>query len=501
MYGKLVLDVLVEKVHGTESDDLAVLLIGYEQEMLELLRTQNPGLMRRFPPQYAFHFEDYTDHELLEILEWNCEKRSVAFPFDVDEALLKQLALQKTQPNFGNAGAVEQLLKQAMSKAMNRPMVGGKTVLTLADVGVDEVSKEEKDPITLLDKLYRMDEIRNQLTQLRNEMIVADREGSGMPEVGHFVFRGSPGTGKTTVARVMADILHGMGVLATLKLVETSGLDLTAEYIGQTKKKVTEKLGEAKGGLLSIDEAYELGKGPYGEEAMTTLVAAMTDPSYVGMVIIISGYPKDMDQMLKRNAGLKSRFTRFIDFPDWEPQDSVAFLQGEAQKEGVDLEWEAEVLLLQTFSELKKLEGFGNGRDAVRVWRELLQSRAQQVFNSPEQIRTITAKDAAMAGEIMLTAQRPPDGPLLSQSSVARDISMFMTQQQHPRPSEAFAESTQQLEVEEVKVEVEEVPEVEKRFDNERDPGVSRTGTSSSVLKKITRHSRVIETCRGTEEA
>ncbi|ETP10987.1 hypothetical protein F441_13483 [Phytophthora nicotianae CJ01A1] len=409
MYGKQVLDVLVEKVQGTESDDLAVLLIGYEHEMLEMLRTQNPGLMRRFPPQYAFHFEDYTEHELLDILEWNCAKRSVTCPYEVAEALLKQLALQKTQPNFGNAGAVEQLLKHAMGKAMSRPMVNGLTVLTLEDVGVDVSgykSKEQKDPIQLLDKLYRMDEIKEQLVQLRNQMIVADREGSGLPEVGHFVFRGSPGTGKTTVARVMAEILHGMGVLATTKLVETSGLDLTAQHVGQTKQKVTDKLGEAKGGLLFIDEAYELGKGTYGEEAMTTLVAAMTDPSYVGMVIIIAGYPKDMDQMLDRNVGLKSRFTRFIDFPDWEAQDAVVFLSEKAESENFEVESEAVLSLQKTFVELKKLSNFGNGRDAVRVWKGLQQCRSQRVVNEPEEERTITESDAEQAGEAILAARR-----------------------------------------------------------------------------------------------
>ncbi|KAE8993282.1 hypothetical protein PF001_g17594, partial [Phytophthora fragariae] len=405
MYGKQVLDVLVEKVQGTESDDLAVLLIGYENEMLEMLRTQNPGLMRRFPPQYAFQFEDYTEHELLDILEWNCARRSVTCPVDVAEALLKHLALQKTQPNFGNAGAVEQLLKHALGKAMSRPMVNGMTVLTLEDVGVEKDSTL-KDPLELLDKLYRLDEIKTQLSQLRNQLIVADREGSGRPEVGHFVFRGSPGTGKTTVARVMAEILHGMGVLATTKLVETSGLELTGEHVGQTKAKVTDKLGEAKGGLLFIDEAYELGKGMYGVEAMTTLVAAMTDPSYAGMVVIVAGYPKDMDQMLDRNVGLKSRFNRFIDFPDWEAQDAVVFVSEKAESENFEVESEAVLSLQHTFVELKKLGNFGNGRDAVRMWKELLQRRSQRVVDEPEEERTITESDAEQAGESVLAARR-----------------------------------------------------------------------------------------------
>ncbi|CAI5738664.1 unnamed protein product [Peronospora destructor] len=334
-------------------------------------------------------------------------KTPFACPYEVTAALLKQLALQKTQANFGNAGAVEQLLKHALGNAMNRPMVTGKTLLTLEDVGVKaNPDNEQKDPLNALNSLYRMDEIKKQLTQLRNEMIVAEREGSALPQVGHFVFRGSPGTGKTSVARVMATILHGMKVLATPKLVETSGLDLTAQYVGQTKQKVTEKLGKAKGGLLFIDEAYELGKATFGEEAMTTLVAAMTDPSYVGMVIIIAGYPKDMDQMLDRNVGLKSRFRRFIDFPDWEAQDALVFLSEKAEAENFEVESEAVMSLQKTIMELKKLSNFGNGRDAMRVWKELLQHRAQRVVNKPEEERTIAESDAEKAGEAILVARR-----------------------------------------------------------------------------------------------
>ncbi|KAE8963656.1 hypothetical protein PR001_g29301 [Phytophthora rubi] len=324
------------------------------------------------------------------------------------------------------------------------------------------------------------------------EMAVAEREGSERPEIGHFVFRGSPGTGKTTVARVMAQILHAMNALGTTKLVETSGLDLTGEYVGQTKAKVTDKLVEAKGGLLFIDEAYELGKGHFGEEAMTTLVAAMTDPVYAGMVIVIAGYPKDMDVMLNRNAGLKSRFTRFIDFPDWEPEDGVAFLRAKAEKEEMKLQGEAETVLAQTFAALKVLDGFGNGRDAVRVWKELKQCRAQRVFDSVEEVRTITAQDAVMAAETIVAARRPPDGPVLSQSSVVKDTSMFRVEEQQPRREESLCEATKEEESEEVsfeegleekekeatsvEVEAEEDPEAdedEKQTKEQRDSGVS----------------------------
>lgn len=480
MYGKQVLDVLVEKVQGTDSDDLAVILIGYDNEMREMLRVQNPGLRRRFPPEYAFHFEDYSEQELFEILEWNCAKRSVRCPFAVAEALLRQLALQKSQANFGNAGAVEQLLKHAMGKAVGRPLVDGMAVLSLDDVESESSggSASGKDPLEALDALYRVDNIKSQLTRLRNEMQVAQREGSELPEVGHFVFRGSPGTGKTTVARVMAQILHEMGVLGTDKLVETSGLDLTGEFVGQTKKKVTDKLSEARGGLLFIDEAYELGKGHYGEEAMTTLVAAMTDPTYHGMVIIIAGYPKDIDLMLDRNAGLKSRFTRFIDFEDWEPQDAVVFLCDKADKANFEVAPDAVQSLQDTFSNLKELDGFGNGRDAMRMWKEILQCRAQRVVSVQEMEPTITAADVDMAGEIVLAGRRPPDGPLLSQSSVIREDDMLQLATQDQSSMKESTKDAAQEKEQERDEQVEAEPDLDDDIEDlrdktARDPGVS----------------------------
>ncbi|KAG6592608.1 stage v sporulation protein k [Phytophthora cinnamomi] len=380
----------------------------------------------------------------------------------------------------------------------------------------------DEDPMKLLDGLYRMDQIREQLSRLQMEMAVAEREGSERPEIGHFVFRGSPGSGKTTVARVMAQILHAMSALGTTKLVETSGLDLTGEYVGQTKAKVTEKLVEAKGGLLFIDEAYELGKGHFGEEAMTTLVAAMTDPSYSGMVIVIAGYPKDMDIMLNRNAGLKSRFTRFIDFPDWEPEDGVAFLRSKTEKEKMKMESSAELALQQTFAALKVLDGFGNGRDGVRVWKELLQCRAQRVFDSPEEVRTITAKDAVMAGDIVLAARRPPSGPVLSQSSLVKGASMLKVQEQQPRPPESFSEATQeeeppeeasfqeQLEEKEaiaeetLEVEAEEDPEPdedEEKSTEKRDPGVSDGDWEELELAKEAHAAHLDELRRARDQA
>lgn len=416
-------NILVEKVQGTESDDIAVLMLGYEGQMLEMLRTQNPGLARRFPMQYAFNFEDYSEAELLDIFLAACKRKNVFCPMDVSELVIRQLAMQKSQANFGNAGAVDLILKSAMAKATKRPMSNNRIELILEDVESEQVRRKENkgsedDPLRMLDSLYRVDNIKDELRRIRNTIQVAEEEGNGIPAIGHFVFRGSPGTGKTTVARVMAKILYQMGMIATDKLVETSGLNMTGEYVGQTKKQVEKQLGQARGGVLFIDEAYELGKGHFGEEAMTTLVAAMTDPTYAGMVIIIAGYPRDLDAMLNRNAGLMSRFTRFLDFQDWLTDDCLEFTMARSNLEEYRLPTETIESLRKTFSVLRSLPGFGNGRDVMRMWKQVLECRAQRVVGNPELEPVITVEDAEAAGRSVLAERRPPTSELLSRPLV-----------------------------------------------------------------------------------
>ena len=225
--------------------------------------------------------------------------------------------------------------------------------------------------------------------------------------------------GKTTVARVMSKILYRLDILSTDKLVETTALDLTASVLGQTKDKVQQKLREAKGGILFIDEAYELGKSQYAEEAMTTLVAAMTDPEYRGLVIIIAGYPADIDEMLNRNAGMKSRFTDTFDFKDMEADDCVRFFQKKTLQDNY-LELSGDVLtyLNKFFKHLRSMEGFGNCRDVVKYYEKVEEARATRIVHVVrdtsiiEDAFEVLAKimilqDVKEAGDIYLRARKP----------------------------------------------------------------------------------------------
>lgn len=194
LWGKQVLDTLVEKVQGTPGDDIAVLLLGYEEPMLSMLRNQNPGLMRRFPKDYAFCFDDYDDNQLLMILKINLDKMKISASTKFQRKALEILQSQREQLNFGNAGAVELLLKSATQKMAQR-----ESSMRLEESDLDELCKndfdDDSDPLELLDNLYKMGGVKRKLEELRDAFIVAKREGEEKPDVGHFVFTGSPGTG------------------------------------------------------------------------------------------------------------------------------------------------------------------------------------------------------------------------------------------------------------------------------------------------------------------
>ena len=237
------------------------------------------------------------------------------------------LSQQRNGTNFGNAGAVDTLLKAAHASAMKRD--GKHDCLTLEsqdlpDSGTERAEKDA-DPLKPLDKLFRMGTVKKKSLQMQKLWEVAKREADELLEVGHFVFEGSAGTGKTTVARTLARIPHGLGLISSNRIVEVSSLELTGEYIGQTKTNVAEKLREAKGGVLFIDEAYNFGVGSYGKEACDTLVGAMTSDECRDSIVSLAGCATEMNHMFQRNSGLRSRFANFISFEDWDSANCGEF--------------------------------------------------------------------------------------------------------------------------------------------------------------------------------
>ena len=387
------LDTLTEKVKGTAGEDIAVLLLGYRGPMLKMIRNQNEGLAGRFNTANALSFEDYSGEDLLLILSRACQKDEIRAPFHVKRFAIQKLSKLRALPNFCNARLVQQGLEEA-KRRMNKRLAQERSMdaayrpaeLQQCDFEDQDSSQRNKDPLHILNDLQDIGNFKEKLLNIGSRMHIRNIEGRGREGlVGNYIFTGAPGTGKTTVARQMARILHGFDILATDHVEITSAEDLCAGYAGQTKTVVEEKMKAARGGVLFIDEAYELGNGPYGKEAMTKLLSMLTEEEYQdNMIVILAGYEKEMHQMLTRNPGMKSRFSEYLHFPDWNPQDCTNFIRklatqvnpspyvlGKSVDEGMNLETK----LTKCFETLAERPGWANARDVFRLFNDIEKAR------------------------------------------------------------------------------------------------------------------------------
>lgn len=276
------------------------------------------------------------------------------------------------------------------------------------DIGKGDNEKESTLDILMseLNELIGLEEVKKQITSLINLIKVRKlREEFHMPVMEmtyHMVFYGNPGTGKTTVARLLSKIYQELGIVSKGTLVETDRSGLVAGYVGQTAIKVAEVVKSALGGVLFIDEAYSLtrqaGGNDYGKEVIDTLVKLMED-NRDDLVVIVAGYTKEMTEFLQANTGLISRFNTFIEFPDYTTSELLDILQSMASKAGVSFMKSARKRMkeyLSGLSEKEKIE-FGNARGIRNLFEKILISQANRLvtLNKPtkKQLATIELED------------------------------------------------------------------------------------------------------------
>ncbi|PNW10770.1 sporulation protein [Microbacterium testaceum] len=243
-----------------------------------------------------------------------------------------------------------------------------------------------------LDELVGLDSVKRQVeTLVRMHQMAERRAEAGLPSPPisrHLVFAGSPGTGKTTVARLYGRILAALGILRTGQLIEVARPDLVAAVIGGTAIKTAEMFGKALGGVLFIDEAYALSKdsgssNDFGGEAIDTLVKLMEDHRD-DVVVIVAGYTNDMRTFMAANPGLSSRFSRTVEFADYSSAEMVTIVEGLCRVNHYSLEFETRAALHDYFTKLPRDETFGNGRTARKVFEEMLGRQAYRLGSLTE---------------------------------------------------------------------------------------------------------------------
>ncbi len=259
---------------------------------------------------------------------------------------------------------------------------------TQQEAAVEEPERPSLEELMAqLDDLVGLQTVKKEVKSLTNLIKVRKlREEAGLPNTAmslHMVFLGNPGTGKTTVARLMAGLYAAIGALSKGQLVEVDRSGLVAGYVGQTALKTQEVIQSAMGGVLFIDEAYSLangGENDFGREAIETILKAMEDHRD-DLVVIVAGYDEPMEKFISSNPGLQSRFNKYMYFPDYNGEELMAMFRSRCKKNGYVLTEEADEFALALFCDMyeNRDDNFGNGRDVRNRFEDVVSRQANRL--------------------------------------------------------------------------------------------------------------------------
>lgn len=382
-------------------DRLIVIFAGYKNDM-NSFKNKNVGLASRIG--FEIEFEDFTKQELTQIFENKLKEKG----FEIDEKGLikvsKNLERAKISRNFGNARYVDNLFdKLILAHSMNATDSNLKK-FTVQDVEDMEktIKGEEKtidDILQELNSLIGLKDIK-EIIEGFVSVLEFNRKLNRQNEFNmHMIFKGNAGTGKTTVARLIANIYYSLGYIKKNKVVEVQSQDLIGEWLGQTGPKTQAVIDSALDGVLFIDEAYSLmehkgSSASYTAECIATLLKAMED--YKGrLVVIFAGYTNEMMQFRDLNPGLKSRIGFELTFKDYSIDELIDIFKKKVSDEKLEIEEKAIIKVRRILEEAKKVENFGNGRFVDNMVQKIIIAHAKRLKNEDdiEVLSLITEED------------------------------------------------------------------------------------------------------------
>ncbi|GBD86957.1 stage V sporulation protein K [bacterium BMS3Abin03] len=409
-YGKEAIETILKRMED-DRDKFVVVAAGYRNEMERFLNS-NPGLKSRF--DRFIHIDDYTSEQLTEIFRFFVKKNG----YKITEAAMQRVAelisdmYNSRSANFANAREVRRLFEQTIINLSKRVSQSSDDIKNYSLIVEEDFPPDDKREIKLedvfdeLDKLVGLDNLKIELKKLAAYVQAEEKRKKLLGEKStfnlHFVFMGNPGTGKTTVARLLGKIFKSLGILSRGHLVEVDRSDLVAGFVGQTSSKTDEIIDSAMGGILFIDEAYSLvvenSPNDFGQQAIQILLKRMEDDGGK-FIVVAAGYPDEMQNFIESNPGLESRFKKKLIFKDYNGEQLYRIFKLMVDSKKMRLSAEAELKVKTLLKDIYENRGsnFGNGRTVRNLFENCLENQSFRI--AP------LLNDAELKREILLTIE------------------------------------------------------------------------------------------------
>jgi Holliday junction resolvasome RuvABC ATP-dependent DNA helicase subunit len=370
--------------------------------------------LEEYDRKFGFNYADRTRHALFQFANLVIKSDGTVTN---DEAIALLQLKQTLYPNGGDSIDTSEIEEKTRARTTEKPAE------VIPETIEDEPLRPLDDLLKELDALVGLERVKADVRQLINFLKVQQmRKEKGMAELPisrHLVFYGNPGTGKTTIARLLSQVYRTLQILRRGQLIESDRGDLVAGYVGQTALKVKEVVNKALGGVLFIDEAYALnpdGRGnDFGQEAVETLLKLMEDHRNE-LVVIVAGYTEKMDAFIASNPGLRSRFNKYLHFEDYKPEQLVEIFKVFCRKAAFEMTPDAELKLLEIFKllDLMRDESFGNARTARNLFELTVSKQANRIVTLPKidekVLATIETADIPTEEDTRSSGARIPRG-------------------------------------------------------------------------------------------